>query len=97
MENEKFPSSTIELIEMQLKRHEKSIDDLREQIRLCQIDNATVNAEIKQVLQGITELKDSVSELKEKPSKKWDTVVTTIITSLITGIMGIIIGVFFGK
>lgn len=97
MENEKFPSSTIELIEMQLKRHEKSIDDLREQIRLCQIDNATVNAEIKQVLQGITELKDSVSELKEKPAKKWDTVVTTIITSLITGIMGIIIGVIFTK
>lgn len=97
MENEKFPSSTIELIEMQLKRHENRLDDLTQQIHLCQVNNATVNAEIKQVLQGITELKDSVSELKEKPVKKWDTVVTTIITSLVTGIMGIIIGVIFGK
>lgn len=97
MENEKIPSSTIELIEMQLKRHENRLDDLTQQIHLCQVNNATVNAEIKQVLQGITELKDSVSELKEKPVKKWDTVVTTIITSLITGIMGIIIGVIFTK
>lgn len=89
--------NALELIEMQLERHEKSIDDLREQIRICQVDNATVKTEIKQILQGINELKDNVTELKDKPAKKWDTVVTTIITSVITGAIGILIGIFATK
>lgn len=97
MEQETIPNSTIELIEIQLKRHERSIEELTKQIHQCQLNEATFNAEIKQVLQGITELKDSVSELKEKPAKRWDNVITTIITSLITGAMGVIIGIIFSK
>lgn len=97
MENEKIPNSAIELIEIQLQRHERSIEELSAQIHLCQLNDATVNVEIKQVLQGISELKDSVSELKAKPGKKWDTIVTTIITSVISGIVGIAIGTFLGK
>lgn len=97
MENEKIPNSTIEIIEMQLKRHENRLDDLTQQIHLCQVNNATVNAEIKQVLQGISELKESVSELKDKPAKRWDSVITTIVTSIVSGIVGIVIGIIFSK
>ena len=89
--------NALELIEMQLERHEKSIEELSTQIHLCQLNNATVNVEIKQILQGISELKDSVMELKEKPAKRWDGVVSTIITSIITGAIGILIGIIYTK
>lgn len=97
MEQETIPNSAIELIEIQLKRHERSIEELRKEIHQCQVNEATYTAEIKQILQGISELKNSVSELKEKPAKKWDIVITTIITSIITGVMGAVIGFFVGK
>lgn len=97
MENEKIPNSAIEMIEIQLQRHEKSIEELSAQIHLCQLNDATVNVEIKQVLQGISELKQSVLELKEKPAKRWDSVITTIVTSIVSGVVGVVLGIIFSK
>lgn len=97
MENEKIPNSAIEMIEIQLQRHEKSIEELSAQIHLCQLNDATVNVEIKQVLQGISELKASVLELKDKPAKRWDSVITTIVTSIVSGVVGVVLGIFFSK
>lgn len=36
----------------------------------------------------VNEIKTDVKELKEKPSKRYDTVVTTVITALCSGVVG---------
>jgi predicted RNase H-like nuclease (RuvC/YqgF family) len=44
----------------------------------------------------ITELEGDVKELKEKPGKRWDTLVTVIITVIASGIVGYFIGKVLG-
>lgn len=39
----------------------------------------------------MTEVKTSVTEIKEKPSKRWETVIACILTTVVGGIIGAII------
>lgn len=85
------------LIEAELNRHTQNIDNLTSIVQVCQLNDATTSVKMEQILTGITELKNSVAELKEKPVKKWDNLVLSGITSLVSGLVGIAIGFFFSK
>ena len=39
----------------------------------------------------MNEIKDRVTNIEEKPSKRWDLVVTTIITAVVSGGVGMFI------
>lgn len=84
-------------IEAELNRHNQSIDNLASIVQVCQLNDATTNVKMEQILTGITELKNGVAELKEKPVKRWDSLVISSITSLVSGLIGIAIGFFFSK
>lgn len=88
-------STKIQLLEAELNRHDKNIENLNSMLQVCQLNDATTSVEIKQILEGISELKVSVAELKNKPAKRWDTIVVTSLTSLVSGIVGVVLGVFF--
>ena len=85
------------IIEAELNRHSQNIDNLTSIVQVCQLNDATTNVKMEQILTGITELKNSVAELKEKPAKRWDSIVISSITSLISGLIGIAIGFFFTR
>ena len=85
------------LIEAELNRHSQNIDNLTSIVQVCQLNDATTNVKMEQILVGITELKSSVAELKDKPVKRWDSLVVSVITSLVSGFVGIAIGFFFSK
>jgi chromosome segregation ATPase len=46
---------------------------------------------------GMKDLQDSIKELTDKPSKRWDLIVTTIITVAITAVVAFFIGKLAGK
>lgn len=85
------------VIEAELNRHSQNIENLTSIVQVCQLNDATTNVKMEQILTGITELKNSVAELKEKPAKRWDSIVVSCITSLVSGLVGIAIGFFFSK
>ena len=89
--------SKIKLLEIELNRHDKNIENLTSIVQICQMNDATTSIEIKQILAGISELKTSVSELKEKPAKRWDKIIISGISALVSGAIGIFIGLFSGK
>ena len=85
------------VIEAELNRHAQNIENLTSVVQVCQLNDATTSVKMEQILTGITELKNSVAELKEKPAKRWDSIVASCITSLVSGLVGIAIGFFFSK
>lgn len=85
------------IIEAELNRHSQNIDNLTSIVQVCQLNDATTNVKMEQILTGITELKNSVAELKEKPVKRWDSLVVSGITSLVSGLIGIAIGFLFTR
>ena len=47
--------------------------------------------------QEIKELKSSVNEIKDKPAKRWETVVGSIITGIVGIFIGVIASIYLGK
>jgi phage-related minor tail protein len=45
----------------------------------------------KDIKEDINEVKNDVKELKEKPAKRWETIVTTIITVFVSGLVGAVL------
>ena len=43
------------------------------------------------ILQTVSETKDIVTDLKDKPTKRWETVITSIITSLVGLLIGFLL------
>lgn len=84
--------SKVKLLEIELNRHDKNIENLTAIVQICQLNDATTSVEIKQILTGISELKASVSELKDKPTKRWDTIIISGISALVSGAIGVFIG-----
>lgn len=47
------------------------------------------------LLSVMTEIKTSVNELKDKPNKRWETVVTCILTTIVGGLVGVVVSGLF--
>lgn len=88
-------NTKIQLLEAELNRHDRNIESLNSMVQVCQLNDATTSVEIKQILEGISELKVSVGELNNRPAKRWDTIVVTALTSLVSGVVGVALGMFF--
>ena len=78
--------------EMELKHHSDRLDTLEKNNEILQ-DMATSLAVMSRDQKTLTDKVDSVIEkvdvLEQKPSKRWD----TLITALITGLVGLALGV----
>ena len=47
---------------------------------------------VKQSVEDRLAFKTDIQTLKDKPSKRWDTIVTTLITAVVVGVVGFVIG-----
>lgn len=56
---------------------------------------AVMAEQMKGLNKNVTNLASEVEEIKEKPAKRYDTLVTAIITGLVSAIIGFVVGGFF--
>lgn len=67
------------------------IEGFREQIQELAITLAKVVTKQEQTERDVREIKEAVHEMSEKPSKRWDAVVSAIIATAVTGFVAYII------
>ena len=85
-----LPSKVMELdarmnsVEHRAKNLENEVHDLRALTEAMAVMNSTV----KQLSNQFDELHQDVKELKEIPSKRWN----SVITAIATGVVGVLIG-----
>ena len=80
--------------EQSIKSAHHRIDDVEEkQDNLAElVSTVKVLADREaRVEDDVTEIKTDVKELKEKPIKRYDTVITTILTALCSGMVGYVL------
>lgn len=72
---------------------EKNNEKLSNRITEIEKDKSLEKYQFEQIMKTLEELKEDVNELKDKPSKRWDIVITAIITSTI----GLVLTLFLGR
>ena len=86
--------------EASIKSAHHRIDDVEEkQDNLAElVSTVKVLADREaRVEDDVTEIKTDVKELKEKPVKRYETVITTIITALCSGLVGYVLSFIIQK
>ncbi|MBE6722014.1 MAG: hypothetical protein E7572_05950 [Ruminococcaceae bacterium] len=71
-------------------RLDKLEDDVKD-IHELAIAMSGMQAEMGNVKNDVTEIKDSVSTLKDHPAQLWNTLIVAIITALASGVVGFVI------
>ncbi len=98
----------IRAVEESAKSAHKRINKLEENQAILMDMNASIKALAEQaqrqkeemhefkkdIKEDIDEVKNDVKELKEKPAKRWDLIVTAIITAIVSGLIGFVISQF---
>ncbi len=68
----------------EIEKRQDNLDDL--------VSTVKVLADREERVEGdVREIKDDVKSIKDKPAKRWDTVVTQIITILVAAVVGFIL------
>ena len=92
MENVKEVWERLTALEQSSKSAHNRIDNME---RLTE-SVYTLATETKLMREEMNDLKDRVTSIEEKPSKRWDLVVTTIITAVVSGGIGMFISTIIG-
>ena len=67
------------------------VEQIREQVQQFAITLAKIVTKQEQTERDVREIKEAVNELKDKPSKRWDTTVAAIIGAAVTAFVSYII------
>lgn len=89
---------TNEEIAVKLAEHSKEIGSLKHRTKELE-DKSDVIQElvlsVKELAVNMHSMKEDVKILKERPAKRWDTIITAIITAIIGGIAGVVFANIF--
>lgn len=86
-------STNVALLAKDYKNQGKQLDDIECDIKA--LKNKPI-PDISGVVKSVGLLEKDVQELKDKPAKRWDTLVTALITTTIGLIVGFIVGKLLG-
>jgi len=73
----------MENIITRIDKIEKKVEKQGERLTEIEKDNSVQAYQFKQIMDILAELKADVAELKNKPNKRWDLVVTTLLGGLV--------------
>ncbi len=73
----------MENIITRIDKIEKKVEKQGERLTEIEKDNSVQAYQFKQIMDILAELKADVTELKNKPNKRWDLVVTTLLGGLV--------------
>ena len=82
--------------EASIKSAHHRIDELQEMhktIKDLAVATAQIATETKKLREDYNKADEEIQELKEKPVKRYETVVTTLITALCSGVVGYLISI----
>ena len=79
------------LVEEHREKSSKDHHEMYDRIRQLEIANAKTDTQYGQIMETLGALKVEISALKEKPARRWESVVA----SVITGVVGIVLGLLF--
>ena len=79
------------LVEGHRGKSSKDHHEMYDRIRQLEIANAKTDTQYGQIMETLGTLKAEISTLKEKPARRWESVVA----SVITGVVGIVLGLLF--
>lgn len=71
---------TLREIKADISQQEKRLQDLESDKRLK-------NFQYDEIIRSLNELKVDLSDLKQKPAKNWNVVITAIITAIVTAVV----------
>lgn len=66
-----------------LKELKKTVENLDKRIIDLETDKKLQTFQYEQILKTLEELKSDISELKDKPSKRWDLIITGLISAAV--------------
>lgn len=84
--------SRVEELERKMNKNHESHKELFAMINESKLKRTIVETKIDEITRTLREIKDDIAELKQKPTKRWD----TFVAALITAIAGALVGYFFG-
>ena len=71
-----------------LKEITLTIKELDKRISSIEADRELQNFKYEQIINTLSEIKGDLKELKEKPAKHWDLIITTVITGVVAFVIG---------
>lgn len=71
-------------IERRVESCEKSIRSLEQRQTDYAVEQAKINTQLSNALVTLGEIKSSIEQIKEKPAKRWDSIVATVISVVVT-------------
>jgi predicted nuclease with TOPRIM domain len=94
MDNEKYIIMLQETTDKANRNEEriKKLENENEDLHQLATSVAVMAEQMKGLNQNVTTLRGEVEEIKEKPAKRYDTIVTAIITGLISALVGFVVG-----
>ena len=94
MENQDEKEVWIKLtaLESSYKSAHKRLDHIEGIVESIQ----AIVLEVKHMREDLNSVTNKVTEIEEKPAKRWDLIITGVISALTSGIVGIIVGQFIG-
>ncbi len=71
----------------EMEKRQDNLDELVGSVKVLALREENVERDVK-------EIKNDIKDIKEKPAKRWDSMVTQIISILISAVLGYIIAKF---
>ena len=81
----------IKALEEDSQRNQKTHKEFFSRFEALNLEAAGIQKDFQNILLVLNEVKADVKELKDKPARRWESVVA----SVITGVVGIVLGLLF--
>lgn len=87
VENEKEIWERLTAVEQSTKSAHRRIDSIEELTKSV----SDMVVEVKHMREDVNDVREDVDEIKQKPTKRYELIVTAIITAVCSGLMGFLI------
>ena len=76
------------LVEEHREKSSKDHHEMYDRIRQLEIANAKTDTQYGQIMETLGTLKAEISTLKEKPARRWESIITAIINNVVSFALG---------
>ena len=75
-------------LERIVSEHSRSIKELEKRVSELESNSKVQNFQFRIIMDSLQELKNDLKDIKAKPSKRWDLIITTAITGIVGWLIG---------
>lgn len=89
---------TNEEVAVKLTKHHEEIGSLKHRVDELEEKNSVIQdiaLSVRELAVNMKSVKEDVQDLKSRPAKRWDTIITAIITAVVGGVIGVVFANIF--